>query len=35
MTSRYTLAMGVATALTTMLFVGPAIEFLLVDACAA
>ena len=35
MTSRYTLAMGAATALTTMLFVGPAMEFLPGEACAA
>ena len=35
MTSRYTLAMGAATALSAMLFVGPAIELLPTAACAA
>ncbi len=35
MTSRYTLAMGAATALSALLFVGPAIEFLPTAACAA
>lgn len=35
MTSRYTLAMGAATALAALLFVGPAIEFLPTAACAA
>ena len=35
MTSRYTVAMGAATALTTMPFVGPAMELLPGEACAA
>ena len=35
MTSRNTLAMGAATALAALLFVGPAIEFLPTAACAA
>ena len=35
MTSRYTVAMGAATALSALLFVGPAIEFLPTAACAA
>lgn len=35
MRTRFTLAMGAATALTTMLFVGPAVEFLPGEACAA
>ena len=35
MTSRYTVAMGAAAALTTMLFVGPAMELLPGEACAA
>ncbi len=35
MTNRMTLAMGAATALTMMLFVGPAIELLPGPACAA
>jgi len=35
MTSRYTVAMGAATALTTMLFVGPAMNLLPGEACAA
>ncbi len=35
MTSRFALAMGAATALSAILFVGPAIEFLPSVACAA
>ena len=35
MTSRFTVAMGAATALTTMLLVGPAMELFPGEACAA
>ena len=35
MASRFTLAMGAATALTTMVFVGPAMELFPGEACAA